>query len=308
MKAMIPSIIFRQRALKAMKPLLSILVLVTLIAMAPSLIGDVVTILTESDPTLMVENLYTEERVAALIGQDPAAAEAAVQQISAGLEAYVQQKGPFLAIASALTTLLGPVLTLGFYHTLLKALRREEIGVGTIFARLPLFLKAIGLTLMISLRIFVKMLPGFAVMIAGVLAMGLSTVLGALVMVAGMVLMAVMTVRAAYSYQLAPYVLADAPDTGINAAIRRSSEVMEGRRMELFSLELSFIGWSLLISLARMLLVGMLGNVLGMTLGMFASLFLQLYIYMSVAAFFQQYAVGPLPEEPVQPEQTDLNP
>ncbi len=307
MRTMIPSIIFRQRAAKAMKPLLSTLVLVTLIAMAPSLIGEVVTVLTEADPTLMVENLYTEERITALIGEDPAAAEAAVQQISSGLDAFLQEKGPFLAIASALTAFVAPVLTLGFYHTLLKALRREEIDAGTIFARLPLFFKAIGLNLMTSLRIFLKMLPGFAVMIAGALAMGLSTVLGVLMMVGGMALMAVMVIRAAYSYQLAPFVLADAPDVGINAAIRRSCEVMNGRRMELFSLEVSFIGWSLLLTLARTLLVGLLGNVIGMTLGMFASLFLQLYMFMAVAAFFQQYAVGPLPDEPLQPEQTDLN-
>ena len=45
---------------------------------------------------------------------------------------------------------------------------------------------------------------------------------------------------------MATFVMADGPSTGINAAIRRSCEVMNGRKMELFSLEISFIGWRLL--------------------------------------------------------------
>jgi uncharacterized membrane protein len=119
--------------------------------------------------------------------------------------------------------------------------------------------------------------------------------LGLLIMLAAMVLMIVLMVRAAYRYRLATYILADLPETGVNAAIRRSSEVMKGRKMELFSLEVSFVGWHLAVSLAQMLLLTLLGSVLGMALGMFASFLLQLYVYMATAAFYQEYAVGPLP-------------
>jgi DNA-directed RNA polymerase subunit RPC12/RpoP len=65
-------------------------------------------------------------------------------------------------------------------------------------------------------------------------------------MIAAMVLMFVLMFRAMYRYRLATYVMADQPETGVNAAIRRSKEIMKGRKMELFSLELSFIGWRLL--------------------------------------------------------------
>ena len=44
-------------------------------------------------------------------------------------------------------------------------------------------------------------------------------------------------------YALSSYLLADHPDDGPNAAIRRSVQLMRGWKMELFKLELSFIGW-----------------------------------------------------------------
>lgn len=47
-------------------------------------------------------------------------------------------------------------------------------------------------------------------------------------------------------YTLAPYLLADQPDDGPAAAIRRSVDLMRGWKMELFKLELSFLGWAVL--------------------------------------------------------------
>ena len=44
-------------------------------------------------------------------------------------------------------------------------------------------------------------------------------------------------------YALAPYLLADRPDDGFSIPILRSVELMRGWKMELFKLELSFLGW-----------------------------------------------------------------
>ena len=53
----------------------------------------------------------------------------------------------------------------------------------------------------------------------------------------------------------------------------------------------------------------MLGPVLGMALAQFAALFLTVYTTCAQAAFYQEYAVGPLPgaktEEAASPEMTD---
>ncbi|MEG0177635.1 DUF975 family protein [Anaerorhabdus sp.] len=49
-----------------------------------------------------------------------------------------------------------------------------------------------------------------------------------------------------YSYSMAPYILKENPDMTILEAITKSRELMDGHKMDLFILELSFIGWILL--------------------------------------------------------------
>lgn len=304
MRKFIPSFEFRRRAREAMLPVMSILVVVMLIAMLPSLVSNIVTTVTESDPSIMLADLYTEENLTAMVSDDPAVVASVTDQMMAKMSAFFAEKWPFMALTSAITLLLGPVLGLGFSHTLLKALRREEITYSTVLARLPLFFKAIGLDVMVALRVFLWMLPGWGVSLLGAVIMLYLPSLGMLVMVAAVVLMFVLMIRAMYRYRLASYVLADAPQTGINAAIRRSKEIMKGRKMELFSLEVSFVGWYLAVNLIQMFTLMLLGTVLGMALGMFASFLLQMYVYMATAAFYQEYGVGPLPQ--AAPEQEEL--
>lgn len=304
MHKIIPAFEFRRRAREAMLPVMSILVVVTLIAMLPSLVSNIVTAVTDSDPSAAMVDLYTEENLTAMLSDDPAVVEAVADQMTTKMSSFFAEKWPFMALTALVTMLLGPVLTLGYNHTLLKTLRREEITYTTVLVRLPLFLKAIGLNLMIFLRVFLWMLPGWALSLLGAVIMVFEANIGILVMVAAMVLMFVLMIRAMYRYRLATFVMADAPETGVNAAIRRSKEIMKGRKMELFSLELSYVGWHLAVNLAQMMLLMMLGSVLGMALGMFASFLLQLYVYMGTAAFYQEYGVGPLPG--AAPEQEEL--
>ena len=304
MRKFIPSFEFRRRAREAMLPVMSILVVVMLIAMLPSLVSNIVTTVTESDTNAMLADLYTQENLTAMMSEDLEAANAAMEQMTTGITAFLKEKWPFMALTSAITLLLGPVLGLGFSHTLLKALRREEITYSTVLARLPLFFKAIGLDVMVALRVFLWMLPGWALSLLGAVIMVFEANIGVLVMIAAMGVMLAGMIRAMYRYRLASYVLADAPQTGINAAIRRSKEIMKGRKMELFSLEVSFVGWYLAVNLIQMFTLMLLGTVLGMALGMFASFLLQMYVYMATAAFYQEYGVGPLPQ--AAPEQEEL--
>ena len=59
-----------------------------------------------------------------------------------------------------------------------------------------------------------------------------------------------------YAYRMVPYILADNPTIGCNRAIELSNEMTQGQKLDIFVLDLSFIGWYLLGSLA--LLVGVL--------------------------------------------------
>jgi uncharacterized membrane protein len=58
-----------------------------------------------------------------------------------------------------------------------------------------------------------------------------------------------------YQYALVPYILAENEDLDKDRIFKMSKEMMDGHKMELFVLELSFIGWALLGTLS----LGMVG-------------------------------------------------
>lgn len=49
-----------------------------------------------------------------------------------------------------------------------------------------------------------------------------------------------------YSYAMTSYILRDNPELKFNAAIEKSMDMMQGHKMQLFLLHLSFIGWVIL--------------------------------------------------------------
>ncbi len=55
---------------------------------------------------------------------------------------------------------------------------------------------------------------------------------------------------AAYSYAMAPYIMLEDPNCGGYEALKRSKQLMKGHKMDLFLLDLSFIGWELLCVLS----------------------------------------------------------
>lgn len=331
MTPIIPSYEFRRRARAAMKPVMSVLIVVTLIAMLPGLIASTVISITNSSPTTALEAIVVKmenfiidevggaEGLQALLDQlganpqegDAEAARALEDALARALNItehsdellaefrnsvinYIHSPKAALFIGlNVLEFVLSPVLMLGLLRVLLLALRKEPFGPGTVLCRLRYVLRALGLKLMIALRMLLAMLPGLAVMILGaVIPGGLSSFL----ITGGSVLMIVMGLMASYRYCLAELFMADVP-MGIGAAIRESRRVMQHRRMEMFSLQLSFMGWLLLEMLLEGYVYTLFGNVIGMALGMLMSLMLQLYMYMASAAFYQAYAVN---GEPMQ--------
>jgi uncharacterized membrane protein len=53
-----------------------------------------------------------------------------------------------------------------------------------------------------------------------------------------------------YAYRMVPYILADNPSIGVNEAISLSNEMTRGHKFDMFVLDLSFIGWYLLGTIA----------------------------------------------------------
>ncbi len=74
-----------------------------------------------------------------------------------------------------------------------------------------------------------------------------------------------------YSYSMTYYILLDEPELKYDAAIEKSMEMMKGKKLKLFLLDLSFIGWALLCIL---------------TLG-FGLVLLLPYVYTARAAFYE---------------------
>ena len=74
-----------------------------------------------------------------------------------------------------------------------------------------------------------------------------------------------------YSYAMTYYILKDEPELKYNAAIEKSMSMMNGYKMKLFLLDLSFIGWMIL-------------SVLTLGIGL---LFLQPYMSTARAAFYE---------------------
>ena len=314
MKQFVPAIEFRRRARLAMKHAMSVLLVVALIATLPSLLGSVVTMITEATPTTVL-NALTNRSMQLMekyglqsanveeVLIDEAALQADIvvlmETYLQDMETFVHEKGPIMAATTLAVLVISPVLTLGFINALLHALRKQEFSFSIALSRMNCFFRVLGMQLLVMLKTFLWMLPGLAVMIAS-LFVPVEKMLAMLIL--GFLASVIPGIMATYRYAMSVYVMADAPETPVLACIRRSKEIMHRRKGELFFLELSFIGWSLLLSYVQSMLYGF-GEIIGFTLGMFASLFLTVYMNGAKAAFYQEYGVGPL--EAAAPEMAD---
>ena len=75
--------------------------------------------------------------------------------------------------------------------------------------------------------------------------------------------------------------------------------MMDGHKGRLISLELSFLGWYLLLAICIAILSTLL-QTLGVALGMLLSLTVQVYMQSAIAAFYQELKHEPAPGEDVR--------
>ncbi len=89
-----------------------------------------------------------------------------------------------------------------------------------------------------------------------------------------------------YSYAMTPYILLDKPELSATEAITESRTMMDGHKMELFLLDLSFIGWMILSFLTCGILL----------------LYVAPYMQAARAAFYLELKGDEVkPEEPAEP-------
>ena len=92
-----------------------------------------------------------------------------------------------------------------------------------------------------------------------------------------------------YSYAMTPYILLDRPELSPTEAIKESEKMMNGHKMDLFILELSFIGWIFLSVLTCGVLI----------------LYVEPYMAATKSAFYLELK-GPDPEPEAEAEEQQI--
>lgn len=277
---MISNYELRQKAHKALRGNLPIILVVALIAILPSLIASTIVVITDSDLNTYAMNLAMDPESVVYTGT--------VEDLTAQMTAFVQERGWINTLTTIVSNIVAPVLQLGLMATILTMLRGGAPEVGMAFSRLGSFVKSVLLSLLVNLKVLLWALPGMAVMILGSV-ITLTTGEGAalMLMLVGTVAMAVMMIRAAYSYAMSTLILADEPGAKVTACVRRSKGMMAGQRGQLFLLEMNYLIWNMLASMIS----GMIGGVIGSTISMALQLVVMAYMTTARCAFYDAHRV-----------------
>lgn len=141
-----------------------------------------------------------------------------------------------------LLTLYSVVMDFGYKIWCLRAWRRDEANFATLIDGFGMA----GQVLMMEIHIFVRLF-GWCLLPMVPATVIISSVNSLEVMVLLMELFTFALIPYLYfirlRYALTPYLLMDRPERGAAAAVRESVNLMRGWKMELFKLDLSFLGW-----------------------------------------------------------------
>lgn len=144
-----------------------------------------------------------------------------------------------------LLTLYTVVMDFGYKIWCLRAWRRDEANFATLIDGFGMA----GQVLMMEIHIFVRLF-GWCLLPMVPATVIISSVNSLEVMVLLMELFTFALIPYLYfirlRYALTPYLLMDRPERGAAAAVRESVNLMRGWKMELFKLDLSFLGWYVL--------------------------------------------------------------
>lgn len=292
---------FKAKARAALKQHWLTALLIALIVNLPSLLVQGLAAYTNTDLMTRVENLIL----------DAYSSTSAANSFTDSLRALVSESGVITMTAlGVLAWLVTPALSVGMSHWTLERLRGQELPVPTVFSRLRIFHKSIGLRLLIVLKVLLWMLPGIALTACSVIpilradrtyedvAVAVNT--SVMIIYAGMAVMLVLAVMGYMYYALAEFILADEPEERVLSCARRSKGMMKGLRARLFSLILSFIFWYILVIAAASFISGIAGPVPALVAEMLGILFISVYMLTSEGAFYESLRKAPVEAVPAE--------
>ena len=145
-----------------------------------------------------------------------------LDMINSGVSYMIDSAGGFTVLSfsfvSILVGLVALVLNAGYYCYCFGILRREEMPYESLFDAFPFAGKVILLSIVEGVFIFLWSM-----------------------------LFVIPCIIAAYRYSFAMLNLCENPELGVMEALNLSKQQTNGYKMQLFLLQLSFIGWSLLV-------------------------------------------------------------
>lgn len=212
-----------------------------------------------------------------------------IAMVVSGLTSFPVGDPTFAALMTGVS-LLGSLLILplsfGINFGFLNQQRGQEMEIGQLFAG---YNKRVWLTLLVKyLYILLWCIPCIVVILifafAGTMLFGITDTTTIVVLLIAILLAMIPAYIKIYGYSLVEFLLADNPELSNSAAIRESERLMQGKKMKLFLLDLSFIGWTVL-------------SVFTLFIGM---LWVTAYIYQARAAFYQDVIAEAYPQMDVE--------
>lgn len=162
----------------------------------------------------------------------------------AQISSYVGDELPALqplaapALLSVLMVFLLSPLSMGLYKAHIDMARGLQPSYGTLFCRFRNILGCIGLSLWITLKLLLWMLPGIGVsLLMGILGIMFdSDFIVAIAPLVSMIIILACLIPASYRYHMANYIFADDPSVGVFGAVDKSKGMMQYRKWQLFKL------------------------------------------------------------------------
>lgn len=262
---------YRQTAWSAIKPVLPIMLLIFLVASLPQLIFMFIQTAFGLMPPMDTDLLLS----------DP---DAFVAAYSAFMSS---SKGITYSLLNLLFTLMTIPLSLGTIGAAQRILRGEDVLVRHSLAYIPYTFRAIWLQICTAFYAFWPMLLAYVVAIPVLLTVSSPDImlLTAILFFIAVIATLVFAIMRTYLMVASDYLLARNPNTSVPEIMRTSRTIMKGNRMNFFLLELSFIGWNLLIAVLDSAVLTMAGYTLANICSMLLSLFLGVYMTTAKAAF-----------------------
>ncbi len=280
MNEIIPSGVFRARARKAIQANVHVAILITFVALLPTLVQSAAQTIFQQ-PLMDVYQQFEVNYRNTGVQPDMGA-------MYAQMAASLGKKEGIAGACMLVMFFIAPFMELGWNACLLRLLRGEPLELRDVFCRKNCFFKSIGLVLLKMLKIFLWAIPGLVCI--PVFTAGYALTENGLFMdfvIVAVFVSVILMVRAFLHYCMAEYTLADHPEMRLRDCIRQSIVIMRHRKLENIMLELSFFGWVLLISLITMLLTS--SPILALTVRMALTIPLDLYMNTAYCAFYQQY-------------------